>query len=563
MCRILTVLAVLAVAAVPLSSPAQNGYGMRESVEPPLADNPKADEIIQLAKAQQQGRPYVPPVRTVDVPAPAVVLRMQAPTALVVSQNVEIRMTVENVSRALAKNVVVYCTLPAGAGQAKAAVPAPTTAAGLELAWKFDKLDPAERKEIVLTVAAQAGSADLVTKGRVVIEQEQSTKTTFAQGKLVVVKTVPPKAQRFDIMVFGLDVSNTGTVDLSNVTVSDRVPAGLVHRPDGDAGSIISPDGATRTWKIDRLAAGQIRRLQYQVAAATAPVGKYDLSTTATADGNITVTDAKSVVLIDLKLELKAEAPPRISATVPATVKFTLTNGGQRALQNIVVTDLLDPCKLDNVGGGGQDLSDHGTGHGTGRVQWIVPTLGSKQSKVFDLVVSKSDGGVVRQKITAVYRGMPVSAEAQTEFDAVAALAYDFRGTPTTVEVGSEVVYEINVRNSGAAAATNIRPSIELPPELTLVKAEPENKVAGGKVTFEPIPKLAPNDRATFRVTAKAVKPSVGAHVQAELGGDPFPTGAIKRQEVTAIGASPAAPPAPVPAGNVPLPVPVAPPMKP
>jgi uncharacterized repeat protein (TIGR01451 family) len=139
-------------------------------------------------------------------------------------------------------------------------------------------------------------------------------------------------------------------------------------------------------------------------------------------------------------------------------------------------------------------------------------------------------------------------------------LACDFRGNTPTVEVNGEVTYDLNVRNSGSAPATNIRPAIELPAEMTFISAEPEHKVDGGKVVFEPIPSLPAGGRATFRVKAKAVNPSVGAAVTAELSGDPFPTGPVKRQEMTAIGSSPAAPPVPAPVGKPPLPVPVPPP---
>jgi uncharacterized repeat protein (TIGR01451 family) len=179
---------------------------------------------------------------------------------------------------------------------------------------------------------------------------------------------------------------------------------------------------------------------------------------------------------------------------------------------------------------------------------------------VLDLEVSKSDGGRVGHKVSAVYRGLTVPAEAATEFEAAAALSVDFRGNTPTVEVGGEVTYDLNVRNSGSAAATNIRPAIELPPELTFVSAEPEHKADGGKVAFEPIASLPAGGRATFRVKAKALKPSLGAAVTAELSGDPFPTGPVKRQEMTAIGGNPPAPPAPAPVGKPPLPVPVPPP---
>jgi uncharacterized repeat protein (TIGR01451 family) len=561
MSRLLPVLTVLALVIVNSQAAAQ--YAMRESAEPPLADNPKAEEIVRLA-ATQQMRPYVAPVRTLEVPAPAVTLRVTAPATLAMNQDVDVRLVVENVSRVAARNVMVVYTLPPGATPVKTVPPTPPEQPYPGCAtWKIENLVAGGHQEFLLTVKPPRGVAEFDSKARVIVDQEQSTRTRFAKSELKLTKTGPKQALRFDILVFGITVTNPSDLEVRDVTVTDKLPAGLVHRPDEDKDRPftqgparltggVTDEGQTRTWKIDRLAAKESRRIEYYVAATAAVAGMVEHRVFAQAAGGAQDTAIDKVELIEPKLELKAEAPPRKSATVPAAARITLTNTGPRLLQNIVVTDLLDPCKLESVGGGGQQLPD--------RVQWIVPTLGINQTKVFDLTVSKSDGGIVRHKVTAVYRGLTQPAEAQTEFEAVAVLAYDFRGTPTTVEVNGEVVYEITVRNSGAAAATNIRPSIELPAELTLVKAEPENKAEGGRVTFEPIPTLPPNARATFRVTAKAIKPSVGAHVQAELGGDPFPTGPIKRQEITAIGANPAAPPAPVPAGNVPLPVPVAPP---
>jgi uncharacterized repeat protein (TIGR01451 family) len=480
---------------------------------------------------------------------------------------VDVRLVVENVSHIAARNVMVIYTLPSGATPVKSVPPSITDPAFPGCAtWKIENLAASGRQEFVLTIQPPTGAPVLESKARVIVDQEQSARTKFAKTELKLTKTGPKQALRFDILVFGVTVTNPSDVELRDVTVTDKLPAGLVHRPDDDKDRPytqgpakltggVTDDGQTRTWKIDRLAAKESRRIEYYVAATAAAAAVVEHKVFAQAAGGAQDTATDKVELFEPKLELKAEAPPRKSANVPAAVRITLTNGGPRLLQNIVVTDLLDPCKLESVSGGGQQLPD--------RVQWIVPSLGPNQSKTFDLAVSKADGGIVRHKVTAVYRGLNQPAEAQTEFEAVAALAYDFRGTPTTVEVNGEVVFEITVRNGGSAAATNIRPSIELPPELAFVKAEPTHKVEGGKVTFEPIPKLSPNDRATFRVTAKAVKPSVGAKAQAELGGDPFPTGPIKRQEITAIGGSPSAPPPAAPPGNVPAPVPVAPPPRP
>ena len=215
---------------------------------------------------------------------------------------------------------------------------------------------------------------------------------------------------------------------------------------------------------------------------------------------------------------MKVDAPPRKSANLAAAARITLTNTGPRLLQNIVVTDVLDQGKVDRVASGGQKLP--GPRRAVDRS--VARAANSRGCSIS--VVSKSDGGLVRHKVSAVYRGLTVPAEAADRVrGGRRARRYDFRGSTPTVEVNGEVIYDLTVRNSGSAAATNIRPTIELPPELTLVKAEPENKVDGGKVAFDPIADIAADGRATFRVTAKAMKPSLGARGDGGVGRRPVP----------------------------------------
>jgi uncharacterized repeat protein (TIGR01451 family) len=536
---------------------AQSGYASRtQTAEPPLADDPKAAEKLQTAI--QQTRPYYPAIRTSDTPVPAVLLRVQSPAALPIGQTVDVRLVVENVSQVPAKNVLVGYTLPPGGAIVKANPPEQAPNSGT---WKLETLAPGGRQEILLAVKPPDGATELDSKAHVTVDQEQSSKTRFSKADIKVTTSAPKQALRFDILVLGVTVENRGDAELRDVVITDRLPAGLLHKPDEDKDKAtkltgtVGDDSLTRTWKLDRLGPHESKRFEYYVAAATAPAGAVQHQVSVQAGGGAQSTATDKIDLTDPKLELKADAPSRKQASMPAAVRITLANTGPRLLQNIVVTDMLDQGKVDNVGPGGQKLRDN-------MVQWIVPSLGPSRSQVLELVVSKSDGGRVQHKLSAVYRGLTVQAEAATEFEAVPALAYDFRASSTTVEIGGEVDYELTVRNAGSAPATNLRPTIELPPELSLVKAEPENKADGGRVTFEPLATLPPNGRAIFRVKAKAQKASVGAVVTAQLGGDPFPTGPVTRQEHTAIGASPPATPQAVATSGVPLPTPAPPPPK-
>jgi uncharacterized repeat protein (TIGR01451 family) len=363
-----------------------------------------------------------------------------------------------------------------------------------------------------------------------------------------------------------MEVTNTGAIELNDVTLTDELPTGLEHRPDdvkdkpyqGTAAApaiVFDPkDSQSRIWKIGRMAPGQTRRVEYHVEAVFPKAGTIEHKAVALAAGGVRAEASAKVTLSEPKLEVKAQAPPRLPANQPARVRITLANRSSRALTNIVVTDeVADPCQLEAISGGGQLFGK--------RVQWIVPALPPNEERVLEMTVRQAEGGLVRHRVAAVYRKLTLPpAEAATEFEATASLTWDFRGTPAMVEVNGEVTYAVTVQNTGTKPAGNVQPVVELPPEMQLVKAEPkENKVEGQRVTFDGV-SLPPGGKATYLVRAKAVKSSLGARVQADLSADVFSSGRpVRRQEMTAIGGGDPAPRPPV-VGPMPTPVPVPPP---
>ena len=161
MFRRLSLLTLLVLSTVPRPTPAQPSYAYHsQSPEPPLASDPQAAE--KLAMATQQSRPTVPNVRSYDAPAPAVTLRVQAPTTLPIGQPVDVRLILENLSRVPAKNVTVTFPLPPGSQTVKSLPPeqAPGT-------WKFETLAAGGRQEILLTVKPPADAVEFESKARV------------------------------------------------------------------------------------------------------------------------------------------------------------------------------------------------------------------------------------------------------------------------------------------------------------------------------------------------------------------------------------------------------------
>jgi uncharacterized repeat protein (TIGR01451 family) len=76
------------------------------------------------------------------------------------------------------------------------------------------------------------------------------------------------------------------------------------------------------------------------------------------------------------------------------------------------------------------------------------------------------------------------------------------------IEVGADETYIITVTNQGTADDNNIRIVCTLPDEEDFVAAQgpAKFKVEAKTVAFEPLPSLAPKDKAVYRVVVKGTK---------------------------------------------------------
>src|SRR5207244_110195 len=81
--------------------------------------------------------------------------------------------------------------------------------------WRLQTAAPATSKEIAVTLKLPAEVTDLEHNARVYFGHDQTVRTRVAKPGLTVRKTGPDLAQQHDILVVGLDVTNSGGVDLS------------------------------------------------------------------------------------------------------------------------------------------------------------------------------------------------------------------------------------------------------------------------------------------------------------------------------------------------------------
>jgi uncharacterized repeat protein (TIGR01451 family) len=106
-------------------------------------------------------------------------------------------------------------------------------------------------------------------------------------------------------------------------------------------------------------------------------------------------------------------------------------------------------------------------------------------------------------------RGVNAEKEHPVIIEGIAAMLVQTADTTDPVEVGGETSYEIRVLNQGSKAATNVRLTVALPPELKPLAAEGPTRhaIEGNRVSFDGLARLAPKADATFRVRVQGLRP--------------------------------------------------------
>lgn len=180
-----------------------------------------------------------------------------------------------------------------------------------------------------------------------------------------------------------------------------------------------------------------------------------------------------------------------------ATFEVTVTNRGDSAASDVVVSDLI-PSGL-------QFLSADNNGNREGnRVVWRLGTLGAGQSRVLKSTFRCNQIGKFRNGATVTYCVVQED-ECEIEVKGIPAILLECVDDPDPIEVDGNVTYTITVTNQGTAVGTNIAIKCILPAEMSYVSGNgpTQAQAQGQTISFAPLPSLAAKANATYKVTAK------------------------------------------------------------
>lgn len=418
-----------------------------------------------------------------------VILEKTAPPEVAVGQQYDMTLKVHNRGNIQVRDVVVTDVLPDGYALSSSS-PSASGSSG-KVTWNLGTLNPGESKTITLTGAA-TGTGQLVNCATVDYVPYICVTTNVVKPALAIDKTMPAEVMICDPIPTTITVTNTGTGMARNVAITDALPEGLT-----------TMDGSSNlNATVGDLAAGQSRTINASLKASRR--GSFTNTATATADGGLKVSDSASVAVKEPVLAISKTGPSKIYVGGTATYTINVKNTGDGVARNTVVTDTL-PTNATLV-----SASDNGAASG-GSVSWNVGDLAPGASRDMTVVVRGSNIATIEncaQATATCAKG--VQDCAQTVVAGIPAILLEVIDTDETdpSEVGQTVEYHVTVTNQGSLSGTNVQIVVELEDAQEHVRNEgaTAGTVNGRKITFAPLPSLAPKARAQWRIWAKALK---------------------------------------------------------
>ncbi len=418
--------------------------------------------------------------------APQITIQKDCPSVATIHDNFNYTITVSNPSQVATHNTTVTDNLPDGIEYVSST---PASSGGSNLSWSLGTLEGGQSATITVTVKGNRtgdfnNCASVSTSDN--LSAEDCCETKITAPALTIEKQCPSEVTICDTITHTIVVRNTGDSAATNVRVTDELPDGMAT-PNGETRLVF--DGGT-------LNPGEAKQASFQVQAKR--TGTFTNRASVTGDGGLAAEASCTTTVRQPALVITKTGPSERFIGRAAEYEITVTNSGDAAANNTVLTDQL-PGNVEFI-----SASDGGAVSGRS-VSWSLGTLAPGASKTVKLNVRPTSAGESRN--TASARATCAEAEAAhvMNVQGVPAVLLEVIDIEDPIEVGQNEVYEITVTNQGTAMDTNIRIVTTCPSEQQPLSGDgaTPGTVSGQTVTFDALPSLAPKAKAVWRVTVK------------------------------------------------------------
>jgi len=425
---------------------------------------------------------------------PTLAIQKVAPPEIQVNKPAVFEIHVRNTGPVTARDVVIHDRVPQGTQFIRSSPDAAGTPQG-ELQWRFDALPPREQRVIKVELRPLK-RGDIGSVATVTFSADASARTKCTCPDLRVEVAAPRQTLIGDSLPLTIAVANMGDGPATGVVITEQVPETFDH-----------PQGQILENEVGTLKPGEKRELKLTLKAARRGAALNRLEVRA--DGDMRAQKQLELEVVAPALKLGVAGPDHQFLQREATYAIHVENPGTAAAKTVRLSAV--------VPRGFRFLAANNYGEfdaKTGRVNWELVELPAGQKDRVELKLMAVETGKHPLQVEGrAQRNVQADYMHPVHVEGVAALRFEVFHKGSAVEIGADKVYEIKVTNDGTEAATQVSVEAELSKGLQALGGNGplQASVAGTRVSFGLLPRLAPRADTSFFIHVRAQTP--GEHV--------------------------------------------------
>ena len=475
---------------------------------------------------------------TITALSPAIAVHTIAtPTEGAPGTDVTYKMNVTNTGDCILNPVSVVETLPAGMSFV-AATPVANVSASL-ITWPnigplaagesetltlVAHIDPAASGKLNSTVSAKGKPIH----GAAVTDDAYYAITALSPAIAVHTTVTPTEGAPGTDVTYKINVTNTGDCILNPVTVVETMPAGMSFV---SATPVANVSASLITWpNIGPLAAGESKMLTLVAHIDPAASGK--LNSTVSAKGKpihgAAVTDDAYYAITALSPAIAVHTtvtPTEGAPGTDVTYKMNVTNTGDCILNPVTVVETM-PAGMSFVS------ATPVANVSASLITWPnIGPLAAGESETLTLVAHIDSAAVGTLNSTVSAEGKPIHGDCVTD-DAYYEITAPTPGitvtktaAPTMVSSGMNVLYKMNVKNTGNCTLNPVKVVDTLPAGMSFVISSLEMEISEGQITWSNIGPLVAGESKVIRLVAHIEEEAVGVLNNSVNATGTLPTG--------------------------------------
>ncbi|MDO8468365.1 MAG: hypothetical protein Q7S29_01245 [Candidatus Peribacter sp.] len=296
-------------------------------------------------------------------------------------------------------------------------------------------------------------------------------------------------AQPGDTLTYTVSVTNTSTVNATNITVTDTLPSLVTFQSASDGGTQAA---GVLTWSGLSIAAGATKQLTVQVQVSQAATNGAIITNYASVAG-VLAQDSTTVQVPQTNADVSVMKTGPQTAQQGSIALFAVTvfNAGPSAATNVVIGDVIPSGFTFNQAQTSSGCVLNGAGTSVLCNNFSLTNGQSRSFTIaFNVTQNATCNGVVQNTATvstsndtnpANNVSQPVSTTVQCPSPTFTITKTD---NQTTVQPGGVLTYVVSVTNTSQIAATNVTVTDTLPSLVTFQSASDGGTQAAGVVTW-------------------------------------------------------------------------------